>query len=103
MIANICRSKGINVEKIPSGGGSDANVYNKNGIKSINLGTGMELVHTTDEKLYIKDFITISEVALKIMIKIKQKRSVPLIESFNNSILRQTFFYDLNCHLFFKY
>lgn len=69
MVANICKSKEIDVEKIASGGGSDANIYNKNGIKSINLGTGMELVHTTDERLCIKDFIAIAEVALAIMIR----------------------------------
>ena len=69
MVANICKSKGIDVEKVPSGGGSDANIYNKNGIKSVNLGTGMELVHTIDERLCIKDFISVAEVSLEIMIR----------------------------------
>jgi len=69
MVANICKSKGIAVEKVPSGGGSDANVFNKNGIKAINLGAGMELAHTTDERLCIDDFLTVAEVALEIMIR----------------------------------
>lgn len=67
MAANICKDLGIEVCKIPSGGGSDANVYNRNGIKSINLGTGMELAHTTDERLCIKDFVDVTKVVLKIM------------------------------------
>jgi len=48
-------------------GGSDANIYNKIGIKSINIGTGMELVHTIDERLCINDFVSAAKVVLGIM------------------------------------
>jgi len=34
-----------------SGGGSDANIFNQYGLPSVNLGTGMENVHTTDERV----------------------------------------------------
>ncbi len=37
------------------GGGSDANIFNQNGLKMGVLGTGMSKVHTTDEFILIKD------------------------------------------------
>ena len=69
MAADICTDLGINVEKIPSGGGSDANVYNKNVIKAINIGTGMDLPHTLEERLSIKDFTDAAKVVLEMMLK----------------------------------
>lgn len=66
-ISSVCESLGLEVVKIPSGGGSDANVFNLHGIKSVNIGTGMELVHTTNEKLKIEDFHNASKVVLKLM------------------------------------
>lgn len=67
LIANVCEDLGLEVIKLPSGGGSDANVFNLNGIKTVNIGAGMELAHTTDERLNIKDFKNAAEVVLKIM------------------------------------
>ncbi|HBD64484.1 MAG TPA: peptidase M20, partial [Clostridiales bacterium] len=60
-------SLGIPVEKVPSGGGSDANIYNLNGIKALNIGVGIDLAHTIDERLNISDFVNASEVVLKLM------------------------------------
>ncbi|MDD2494375.1 MAG: M20/M25/M40 family metallo-hydrolase [Tissierellia bacterium] len=69
MVSNICKNLGLEVKKIPSGGGSDANVYNKNGIKAINIGTGMEFPHTLEERLSINDFVDVTKVVLEIMTK----------------------------------
>lgn len=69
MVSNICKNMGLKVEKVASGGGSDANIYNRNSIKSINLGTGMEFAHTTDERLCIDDFVAVAKVVLEIMTK----------------------------------
>ena len=66
-VSKVCDNLGLEVELIPSGGGSDANVYNLNNIKAINIGTGMELVHTTDERLNIEDFQNAAKVVLKLM------------------------------------
>lgn len=66
-ISDVCGGLGLEVVKLPSGGGSDANVYNLNGIKAVNIGAGMELAHTTDERLNIEDFINAAEVVLKLM------------------------------------
>lgn len=38
------------------GGGSDANVYNRRGIQTVNLGTGMRDIHTVNEWLDLDDF-----------------------------------------------
>lgn len=67
MISDVCESLGLEVLKIPSGGGSDANIYNLNGITTVNMGAGMELAHTTDERLNIEDFKNAAKVVLKIM------------------------------------
>jgi len=38
-----------------TGGGSDTNVLNKNGIKAVNLGIGMKKAHTLEEYIAIED------------------------------------------------
>lgn len=67
LVEKSCEKLGLSVSKIPSGGGSDANIFNYNGIKTINIGTGMELVHTTDERLNINDFENAAKVVLDII------------------------------------
>ncbi|NYB75940.1 M20/M25/M40 family metallo-hydrolase [Sedimentibacter hydroxybenzoicus DSM 7310] len=66
-IESVCEKLGLEAEKIPSGGGSDANVFNLNGIKAVNVGAGMELAHTTDEQLNINDFINASKFVFELM------------------------------------
>lgn len=51
-----------------SGGGSDANVYNKKGMSAIVLGTGMSKVHTVDEELSVTQLENISKLALEMML-----------------------------------
>ena len=50
-----------------SGGGSDTNILNANGITAVNLGVGMRLAHTVDEHLYIKDLENAAELVLEII------------------------------------
>ncbi|GLS84770.1 M20/M25/M40 family metallo-hydrolase [Paraferrimonas haliotis] len=38
-----------------TGGGSDANIFNEKGLKTVNVSTGMSKVHTTDEFITIDD------------------------------------------------
>lgn len=40
-----------------TGGGSDTNILNKNGIKAVNLGIGMKKAHTLEEYIAIKDLL----------------------------------------------
>lgn len=52
---------GIDAVTKPTGGGSDANIFNANGLKTVNLSTGMAKVHTTDEFIAIADMMAITQ------------------------------------------
>ncbi len=45
-----------------SGGGSDANILNRKGIKTVILGTGMSNVHTKEEFIKVKNLIKTAEI-----------------------------------------
>jgi tripeptide aminopeptidase len=51
----------------PSGGGSDANVFNKKGFPSVVLAVGMEKVHTIEEYILIKELKNATEYILSII------------------------------------
>ncbi len=59
------RSIGVPVETVAIGGGSDANVFNRRGIQSVNLGTGMRDIHTVNEWLDLRDFYQSAEIVLE--------------------------------------
>lgn len=50
-----------------SGGGSDANIFNGYGIKTINLGIGMEGIHTTNERIAIDQIHEMSALLVEIV------------------------------------
>jgi tripeptide aminopeptidase len=58
---------GLTVETMASGGGCDANIFNKRGIECANLGTGMRAIHTVKEWLDVKDMYASAEMTLQIM------------------------------------
>ena len=58
---------GLKVETMASGGGCDANIFNKRGIECANLGTGMRAIHTVKEWLDVKDMYASAEISLEIM------------------------------------
>lgn len=45
-----------------AGGGSDANIYNNIGLSAAILATGMDRVHTTNERLDLNDIVTLTEL-----------------------------------------
>jgi tripeptide aminopeptidase len=51
-VAKSCR---ITPSHVISGGGSDANIFNKQAIKTINLSTGMQKIHSNEEYILLKD------------------------------------------------
>ncbi|MDD1793652.1 M20/M25/M40 family metallo-hydrolase [Enterovibrio sp. ZSDZ42] len=53
----------IGIEPVtkPTGGGSDANVFNEKGLLTVNMSTGMAKVHTTEEFIAVSDLVSISE------------------------------------------
>ena len=63
-VADACRKTGITPIFGKSGGGSDANNMNLNGIKAIVLGTGMDKVHTTAERITIENLENTASLVL---------------------------------------
>lgn len=54
-VAAACRKAGLEPSLTASGGGSDANNMNLQGIKALVLGTGMDKVHTTAEQITVRN------------------------------------------------
>ncbi len=52
---------------IVSGGGSDTNIFNRAGIKAVNLSCGMQKVHTTGEFILKKDLVNGTRLMLGII------------------------------------
>lgn len=55
------------VKTLATGGGCDANVFNRRGLEVANLGTGMQAIHTVKEWLDVKDMYLSAEVVLEIL------------------------------------
>lgn len=60
-------SLGIKAETKSSGGGSDTNIFNCNGIKAVNLASGERNPHTLQESVKIEDLYTVSRVVLALI------------------------------------
>ncbi len=52
---------------VPSGGGSDANIFNARGVATINISTGMDKVHTTEERIAVDDLVTSAKFLLAVL------------------------------------
>ncbi len=61
------KTLGLAPALVPSGGGSDANVFNAGGITTINISSGMDKVHTTEERLAVDDLVKSAEFLLAIL------------------------------------
>jgi tripeptide aminopeptidase len=59
------RNCGIDPVTALSGGGSDANIFNRRGITAVNLSVGMQKVHSTDEFIYVEDLRRGASVVLR--------------------------------------
>ena len=58
---------GFKTITVPSGGGSDTNIYNSKGIPTINLGIGMMAPHTLEEHISIEDLVNSSKLVLELI------------------------------------
>ncbi len=60
-----------NIGKVPNliktGGGSDASIFNGNGIRCVNLGIGMESVHTTEEHIRVENLVDTARLVVEII------------------------------------
>jgi tripeptide aminopeptidase len=59
-----CRAVGVEPSLVPTGGGSDANIFSAAGIQVANLTTGMSKVHTTEECIAVADMVICAEIVL---------------------------------------
>ncbi len=50
-----------------AGGGSDANIFNGHGIETVILGTGMDRVHSVEERVTVDDMVRVSELLVEII------------------------------------
>ncbi|MFW5788073.1 MAG: M20/M25/M40 family metallo-hydrolase, partial [Halanaerobiales bacterium] len=49
------------------GGGSDANIFNKKGLITANLGIGMEKVHSREERVKIENLVKLAELTVNVI------------------------------------
>lgn len=62
-----CQRTGLTPFTASSGGGSDTNIFNANGLMAINLGIGEKKPHTLEEHLHIKDLVATSHLVLELI------------------------------------
>ena len=62
-----CKNIGVKSFTAATGGGSDTNILNGNGIKAINLGIGERKAHTLEEHMKIEDLVNASKLVLEII------------------------------------
>lgn len=58
-----------------TGGGSDVNIFNTRGIKTINLGTGMSKVHTKEEYIKTDDLVDMTKFVAAIILTAAKLRN----------------------------
>jgi len=58
---------GLTPRTFSSGGGSDANMFNGNGVPTVNLAVGYEHIHTTKEQIKADDLAKTAELVLSIV------------------------------------
>ena len=63
-----CETLSIKPFTASTGGGSDANVYNSRGIKTLNLGCGVNNAHTKDEFIAVRDLIDLTKLAYSLIL-----------------------------------
>ncbi|SFB19729.1 peptidase T-like protein [Cohnella sp. OV330] len=66
------RSVGLTPSLFSSGGGSDANMFNGNGVPTVNLAVGYEDIHTTKERIKADDIVKVTELVLAIVEEAKR-------------------------------
>lgn len=61
------KKSGIKPKVVSSGGGSDANIFNKRGIPTVILGVGADRVHTPQERILVEDMVKGTRLLLNIV------------------------------------
>lgn len=61
------RNIGKTPELFTSGGGSDGNIFNGAGIPTVTLAVGYEEIHTTKERMPVKELVSLTELLVEIV------------------------------------
>lgn len=62
-----CRAAGVEPDLVPTGGGSDANIYNAQGMQVVNTSMGTYGEHTTGEHVALSDMATCAHIVMHCM------------------------------------
>ncbi len=65
LVETAVKNLGHTIERHTSGGGCDANYFNRMGIECVNLGTGMYELHTVNEYLIMEEFFRSADIVLE--------------------------------------
>jgi tripeptide aminopeptidase len=63
-LAEACRAAGVEPSLVPTGGGSDANIFNAHGMHVANISIGTYGEHTTEEHVALSDLATCARIVL---------------------------------------
>lgn len=69
------KSIGLSPYQFESGGGSDANMFNGNGVPTVNLAVGYEDIHTTSERMKADDLVKVAELVVAIAAEAAKRQS----------------------------
>jgi tripeptide aminopeptidase len=67
IVRNACNRIGVTPVIISTGGGSDTNILNRNGIKAVTLSKGGDNAHTVDEQIKMKDIFDTVRLVFEII------------------------------------
>jgi tripeptide aminopeptidase len=67
LVVNAAQNLEVEPQLEATGGGSDANILNGQGIETVNLGIGMTDVHSTDENIKISDLVDAVNYSVEIV------------------------------------
>jgi tripeptide aminopeptidase len=67
LVTRAIEDLGLTANLTSTGGGSDTNILNGNGIPAVTLAIGMNNVHTTSENIAIEDMVKASELVVAIV------------------------------------
>ena len=67
LLRDCCKNLDLPVSICSTGGGSDANIFNANGIHSVVVGTGMEKIHGSSEYITVQNLENTEKLALELM------------------------------------
>ncbi|MCH7950535.1 MAG: M20/M25/M40 family metallo-hydrolase [Candidatus Dadabacteria bacterium] len=65
LVDTAVKNLGYTIKHHTSGGGCDANYFNRMGIECVNLGTGMYELHTVNEYLIMEEFFRSADIVLE--------------------------------------